>query len=387
MSRYELNKLSNILMKAAKAVYDNEEFPVGVLAVKAKKLAEAYPTDSTVVGCSNFLRRRADSKSAFISRAELKSVYNRLYSKNNKFAASFKKELGLTEVNPVKTMSRDLKEGESFVDEAYGKLANPLLSEQLESALLKDKSLKLYSAETARKAKAVCARELNNCGALPKQLSIVAGQPDVLICQAAYDTPKGKTHILIPVEIKNESALLPSMFLSIGGFVGLNENTVKDYLNASAGKNYKVDVQGLLQTISEAKNGKPKELSEVEQIVMKTASAKGTLASQGMNSIIMQEVDLDSPGIDTPTVEAPEEVKSITAMLSSDAGAAEMVFGKTLVEDGRNLIINAMRGAGYSSVQVAVSDNTKGSISYAVAVDGGFGFNVPVKIVNRQTVK
>src|SRR3972149_5847281 len=61
MSRYELNKISNVVMKAAKAVYDKEKFPIGVLAVRARKLAHIYPTDTTVVGCSNFLTKRAES--------------------------------------------------------------------------------------------------------------------------------------------------------------------------------------------------------------------------------------------------------------------------------------------------------------------------------------
>lgn len=380
MSRYELNKISNVVMKAAKAVYDNEKFPVGVLAVRARKLASAYPNDPTVVGCSNFLNKRAGSDAVWITRAELKNVYSRLYSNNNKFAAEFKTELGLVEHDPRKIMQRDPNEGENLVASAYKQLGDSLLSEQLESALDKNATFKLYSSDIAKEAQKTCARELNSFGAFPKRLAIVAGQSDVVICQATYETPKGHSSILIPVEIKEGVALMPTMFLSLGGFVNLNKNTLQDHLTATAGRSFQVDVQKLLEKISEAKNGKPRTLSDVESVVMKVASARQTSVAHTPDAIIMQEVDVASPNVVTPILEAPEEVKSMATMLTSNAGAAEFTFGKKAVKLGRGLIDNELRAAGYTNAQIAVADNTDSSISYAVAIDGKFGFTVPVKI-------
>jgi len=185
MSRYELNKISNVIMKAAKAVYDNEKFPVGVLAVRARKLAQAYPTDPTVVGCSNFLNKRAGSNAIFITRAELKNIYSRLYSNNNKFATEFKSELGLVEHDPRTLMKRDPNEGENLVESSYAKLGDSLLSEQIESALDNKTAFKLYSSETAKDAQKTCARELNGFGAFPKKLTVVAGQSDCAAPDAA----------------------------------------------------------------------------------------------------------------------------------------------------------------------------------------------------------
>lgn len=384
MSRYELNKISNLVMKAAKAVYDNEKFPVGVLAVRARKLAMVYPTDPTVVGCSNFLNKRASSDAVWITRAELKNVYSRLYSNNNKFAAEFKEELGLVEHDPRTLMHRDPGEGENLVASAYKELGDSLLSEQLESALDKNATFKLYSSDIAKQAKKTCARELNSFGAFPKKLSVVAGQPDIIICQATYETPKGQSSVLIPVEIKEGVALMPSMFLSVGGFVSLNKNTLQEHLVATAGRSFQVDVQKLLEKISEVKNGTPRTLSNVEQIVVKAASARQTPIAHTPNAVIMQEVDDAFPNVETPTLEAPEEVKSMAAMLTSNAGAAEFTFGKDTVKLGRGLIANELRSAGYSNAQIAVADNTDSTISYAVAVDGQFGFTVPVKIKNGK---
>ena len=243
MSRYELNKINNVVMKAAKALYDNEKFVVGVLATRATKLAETYPTDPTVVGCSNFLNKRAHSGDVWITRAEFKNVYNRLYSNNNKFASEFKDELGLVEHDPRKIMQRDQHEGENLVASAYEQLGDSLLSEQLEAALDKRTDFKLYSTETAKSAQKTCARELNSFGALPKKLSVVAGQSDIIICQATYETPKGHSSVLIPVEIKEGHALAPGMFLSLGGFVSLNKTTLQEHLRATAGKSFQIDVQ------------------------------------------------------------------------------------------------------------------------------------------------
>jgi len=380
MSRYELNNISNVVMKAAKAVYDNEKFLVGILAIRAGKLAQAYPTDPTIVGCSNFLRKRAASRADWITRAELKSVYNRLYSNNNKFAAEFKDELGLVESDPRTLMKRDPHEGENLVESAYNQFGDSLLSEQLEAALDKKTAFKLYSSATAKDAQKTCARELNSFGAFPKKLAVVAGQSDILICQATYETPKGQSSILIPVEIKEGMALMPTMFLTIGGFVNLNKSTLQEHLKATAGRNFKVNVQELLGRISEAKNGSPKTLSDIEQTVMKVASARQTPVAHTLNAVLMQEVDDASPNVVTPTLEAPEEVKTMAAMLTSSAGAAEFTFGKDAVKLGRGLIANELRAAGYNNIQIAVSDNTNEGISYAVAVDGKFGFTVPMKV-------
>ena len=384
MSRYELNNINNFVMKAAKALYDNEKFLVGVLAVRARKLAQAYPTDPTVVGCSNFLNKRANSNADWISRAELKNVYSRLYSNNNKFATEFKGELGLVEHDPRTLMQRDPNEGKNLVADAYKELSDGLLSEQIEAALDKKTEFKLYSSAMAKEVQKTCARELNGFGIFPKKLAVVAGQSDILICQATYETPKGQSSVLIPVEIKEGRALMPNMFLSVGGFISLNKETLQEHLRATAGRSFQVDVHKLLEKISEAKNGTPKVLNDVEQAVIKMASSRQTPVNQTLNAVIMQEVDAASPNVVTPILEAPEEVKTMAAMLTSNAGAAEFTFGKDAVTLGRGLISNELRAAGFVNAQVAVADNTNDTISYAVAVDGKFGFTVPVKVSGGQ---
>ena len=209
MNRHELNKVSGVVQAAVKAVHDNEKFLIGVLAAQANRVAAQHPHDQTVVGFSGFLTKRASTKnvSLFITRAELNDVYHKLYTPNNKLAQHFSHELGLVEETKTNIMRRDSNEGSTnLVDDAYNKIVDPLLSEQLESAFSRE-SHKPYSNAAAQDAQKACARELNSCGVLPKEVKVEAGQADILICRATYDTPCGQTSVLVPVEVRNEQAL------------------------------------------------------------------------------------------------------------------------------------------------------------------------------------
>lgn len=383
MSRHDFNRVTDIVIKTAKAVYDNEKFFVGQLAIRAEKIAQAFPHDNTSVGFANFLKKRSID-ATFISRAELKDVYNKLHSPNNKLGQYFKQELGLTEQPKTNLMIRDSHEGENLIDKAYAQCANPILSEQL-SAAFENKPHNVYSSDLARDAKKVCARELNACGLLPRHIDVVAGQKDLLICRATYDTPKGQCHVLIPVESQNDKALIPNFFLTTAGFVELNMKFIQEHLKTTAGKVYHVDVQQLLTTISAAKNNSNiKPLSDVEQIVMKTAAAKGVPSTHTFDGILYKEFNpIDPVAVDAKMPNLPEAEK-FAARLSSNVGVAEFVLGKAAVEMGRGLILQELHSAGHKNSQIAVSDVAKDVIMYSVSVDGGFGFTVPISVVNGK---
>jgi hypothetical protein len=261
MNQHDKNKLQSVVKEAAKAVFLNEKLPVGMLTVKAKQLANAYPHDTTCLGMYNFLSKSGDNSKLFISRNELRGVYNKLHSNNNKFGSYFKEELGLEDHSPVHLMNRDSKENEllselhNYIDNNFDQNVYSAFSNELESAFDKKVSNK-YTETTAKLAQKTCARELNSIGFLPKKISVVAGQSDVLICEAVYDTPKGVTAMLIPVEVSNEVAVPPAMFLNSNGFVDINQENVLNHIKATAGKSFTVDVQDLLTKISSVKNKK-----------------------------------------------------------------------------------------------------------------------------------
>lgn len=380
-----LHRLNEIINRTAKALYDNEKFATGVLAVRARKLAESNPYDQTAIGMSNFLSKRASSNASFISRSELKDVYNKLYTSGNKFALAFGDELGTTaELLTPKIMQRSASDGADFVQESYERLADPILSNALNSAFDKSIPFKPYSSETAKSAERSCFHELNRNGLPPKKIQVVAGQPDALICQASYETPKGESQVLVPVEIREKRALLPTVFLAKEGFLDINPKDLELHILATAGKSFQVDVERLLQVVSGVKNGSPEPMNDVERAVMKLAAAKETPANHTVNGILYQEIDKIASEVELPEFEQPEEVKDFAAKLTSQSGQAEFLFSKSCVDMGRQLISQALKQFGYGRAQIGISGTNEDTVFYAVAVDSKGGFKVPVKITNKK---
>lgn len=369
------NNMMQIVMKAAKGLYDNEKFLVSYLAARADTAAHEHPYDSTLVGLSNFLNRKASTPgSLLISRAELKDVYNKLYTNKTKAALYFSDELGLSKETAERPMLRNPKEGETLA----GMVGDSFLRDQL-SSVLSHETPTQYSVELAKEAKEVCARELARYGLPTKRIEIMAGNTEMLLCSAQCDTPKGSSHILVPIEAKQGRALLPSLFLTTEGFVSLNKEHLVDHLQKTAGKYYKIDAQKLLQDLTQKKEIKT--LSNVQQIVLKTAAEKGSHWSFDAgtpNSIYINEIDPKQH--DLETVSNRKDVELFQSKLSSDSGAAQFVHGRQAVDKGRQLVMAELAAAGHRQAQVSVAGVSEEGIKFAVSIGGRAGFHVPVKV-------
>ena len=370
-----IHDLTKIVGRAAKALYDNEKFPVGVLAVRAKKIAEAHPTDPTAVAMFNFLNKRASSQ-PFITRAELRDAYRRLYSQNNKFGSVFAEELGPSGLAQPHVMQHDPNEGKNLVEESYAKMADPVLANSLSSAFDKKASYTPYSAEVAVNAARTCLHELNRFVA-PRKVDVVAGKPDLLICKATYGTPKGDTVALVPVEAKEGKALIPTVFLSRVGFLDLSKEALQQHIVDTAGKHFKVDVQNILDVVSNVKNGAPEPLSEMEMIIAKARAAKGTPATHTMDGILYAQLETPVPNIE---IEKTAETEEFGKRLASSKGAAEFIFGKKVVYTGRAMLKQSLASFGYSNPNISVVDADNNGIYFAVSVDNKAAFKVPVKV-------
>ena len=375
-----LLEFKNVITGTAKAIIDSEKFPTEVLAVRARRAAEANPYDNTLVGMSNFLAKRA-SKSPLISRSELKAAYQTLYTTNNKFAEIFAEELGKTEEEaPKRTLfTRDPQEGTDLVQTAYQKLADPVLTNVLTSVFNKQAEYKPYSAAMGTAAARTCLHELNRFVA-PRKVDVVAGREDAIICQATYQTPKGESVVLIPVEIAQNKALLPSVFLSQAGFVDLSKKALEEHLQATAGQAYRVDAQKLLEVVNFAKHGAPKTVSPLEVIIAKAKAAKGTPASHTAEGILYQTVEASEPNV---KIEKTAESLEFGKKLSSPKGAAEFIFGSPIVEASRKLISSTLKTLGFKQANIVVADADQGNIYFAVSVDNK-AFKVPTKVANGQ---
>lgn len=379
------SRLQTQLLRAAQVVADSEKFLVGVLAVRAEKFAQAQPYDPCAVGMANFLKKKAAGPNALISRSELKQVYGKLYAQNSLFAEEFAEELGVTaEFLAPKKSNRSPLEGTNLLSEALDKSADPILKAGLDSAFDSSLPYKTYSAATAISAEKSCFHELNRQGLPPREINVVAGQVDLLLCRANYETPKGLASVLIPVEIRESKALLPTIFLTAEGCLDLNAVDLEAHLVSSAGKTYQVDTQKVLKVLSSAKNP-VQPLSDLQKMVMRVNAKKEVPATQFENSIF-QEIDKKAEYFKLPEQELPTELKSISDSLVSQAGQAEFLFSKKSVETGTQLVRQILSDLGHKSVQIRVASVRAEGPVYAASLDSRTALKIPVKMSKSSVI-
>ncbi len=339
-----LNDIYKIANSVAKAIENNEKFAVPVLAAKLSRIASENPEDITLTSLASVVSRMAGSNKLFITRSELKDLYKRFYSVNTKFAEFFDEELG-SKVQ-LKTPTIYNREGESSSEEsivrnAYEKIVGDTsLIRGLNSALNGDE-YRPYSKTAEKMATNMCTRSLQMLGLNPSSVSIHNGNEEMLMCSASFDTPKGKSNVFIPVEISNNIALIPSVFIGNDGVANLKKAELTDYLVKYAGQ----------------KNT--------------ACYAKKSVAVE-TNSNVGLEIEL-------PQVE-DKEITSFAEQFNSSVGVAKFQFGTESVNMGRNVVARAVHNFGFKGPQVNVASNTSDSVIYAVSVNGGLmGFNVPIK--------
>jgi len=363
--------IKNLVSDLRNKLAEGDKLFTGQLATRLIKAADKHPEDVPVRMMASFLSDRARKGGYLISRAELRDVYNKMYSPNSVCGEYLARELNRT--TQEKPERKPLNP--EPMQNVHNNHSDHVLVSALESAFDKNVAYKPYAPEVAKVAKDNCQRVLPG----NPTVKVVGGNEDAILCEAIYETPKGRSHVLIPVEISVNKAFLPSVFVTQAGFVNLTEERLADYVVKTAGQKLRVDVQQVFKAIELAKHGAPEPVSEVERIVAMAHLRCGTPASHDPNAILSQVEPEDAPGCEIKTASSPE-TQSFAKALNSPAGTAEFIFGRTTAEAGRILISQALHGFGYSTFQVKVSSVDDNHIIYAVAVKDGSGFKVPVKI-------
>src|SRR5271165_4875834 len=157
MSLDKINELVNSIAKLVEShEKSNEKVAIPVLSVKLHKLAETHPYDQTVVAMASILGKMADNNKVFISRTELQGLYNKLYTRNSKFAEYFATELGVVEKAPV-----TLEKTQAPIGATHQNFADPILANALSAAWDGSVPLKAFSADSAAKAKHAVASNLD----------------------------------------------------------------------------------------------------------------------------------------------------------------------------------------------------------------------------------
>lgn len=377
--------LTRTVNRAVEALHQGEKFPVPVLAVRAEKAAQANPHDVGIVTASNVLKKMASDNKTFISRKELNDIYERLNAPNSKLADLFAEELDRKPLQGPTFMRRSDFE-DSPVTTDYTKVGDSLLINALSTIFDEAPEAKLYSNKDAIKAKQACAAQLLAAGFEPKSVDVFTGQSDFIVCQASYETPKGKSNVLVPVELKEGRALLPTLFLTRFGFVEIAPEALKDHIVSTAGKNFKVDGEKLLNVLASAKYGVLEPVNDVELALMRVNASKETPMEHSINGVLYQQIEDANPNIELPKVALEPEHEAFAKRLVSPAGLAKHMFGDRLVTAGANMLTRKMYEFGFGHTQIAVAGVEDDTIIYSVAVDRAAGFKVPVKVRDNRVL-
>ena len=376
-------KIHQLVGSLAKTVEDSQKIATPFLAAKLAKCMEFYPEDQTIGAMARVIDKMADNNTIFIRKAELKSLYNKLYSRNTKFAELFSEELGIENQNDkLEVNAGALKEGPAIDPYEY---ADPILANALDSVFDKTATLKMYSKGLADKAEFAVASTLDAWNLKPTSLAVNDGNEKFLVIKADYDTPKGITSFYVPVEIANNKVAEASIFMGNSGPQELNNTNIKYYLKSFAGSKLQVSAPIILSALDSATSNH-REISSAEIALTKLNASRQTKSYSFHNQVIGLKVAEGAP----KDIELPksDEFKSFEEQSLSPSGQAYFQFGKDKVTLARELITRELSGFGYKNHQIVVTATDDNTIFYGVSLDAGrVAFTVPVKLASGKLQK
>ena len=377
-----LIKLANEL---AKFVDDNEKISLPFFTVKLTKAQRDFPEDHTIGMISLVANRMANNDKLFISRAEIKDLYEKFYSRSTKFASVFVDELGVVEVlEPIHNITKENTVND-FMQESIDKIVDPVLASSLDQAFGGNK-VKSYNAALAKQAISICNNTLLSIGFHTKS-EVICGNNDILVCAVAFETPRGTTSILVPVEIVNDSICYPSIFVANAGTENINKQSIYNYLTTQAGNKLMVRASEVLDAAMMA-TGSNKEISNVDLALTKLNSTKENKEYYLGNQIIGIKVASENPNlmINLPKIEDPK-FETIAKTFDTELGFASFKFGTKLITQGNLLIIKQLQACNITNYNIAVLASNDDIITYSISINGGsVAFKVPVKIENNMAI-
>ncbi len=370
-------KLANSLAKFAE---DSEKISLPVFTIKLARAQEQYPGDYTIGMLSRIVGKMADSNKLFISRAEVKDLYEKFYSRNNKFASLFGDELGKVETQEAEPVRVSEDTSGDIMQIAFDNAVDPVLAGALSSAFGGSNEVD-YSKTAVKQAMSVCINRFKDLG-FRVQSEVLCGKDNILICAVSFETPRGTTSILVPVETEaNRIVYTPSMFVGNAGVEELNQDTVYNYLTSQAGNSLQVHAEEVLKASLVAK-GNDHEISNVDLAVTKLNAQNESKTEYLGQQILGQKVESVNPNLilNTPKFEDPA-FEALAKTFDSELGLANFKFGKKLIAQGHSLIEQQLNSCGASTHNIAVLSSNDESITYSVALNGGsVAFKVPLKV-------
>lgn len=372
--------MNNDILKAAQMLVDSEKIAIAGLTVKLRKITEMHPYDQTLVSMHNIVSKFDDNNRTFISRGELKNLYNKLWSRGTKFADFFKEEMG--EVNNL-IGPKYAEKQEKPIDNKKKTYADPILTNALENAFDKRIPLKLYSQELGKQALLSVGSNLDAWNLRASKLEVDSGNEQFLLIKAHYDTPKGITSIFIPIEIMANKISQPSFFIGNTGSKELNNTNIKTYLTQNAGVKLNVNSSDIMTLLNNVANSKTKKISSVELAVIRVNASKQVESPFFSDTVIGQTMH-ETPKNVRVSLPQSGNFNSFAEKFASPLGFANLKFGVDKVNLGRDTIVQALANLNIKNTQIVVADADEKTIVYAVNLSGNQAFHVPIKFANNR---
>lgn len=384
MSREKLQQLVGSL---AKSIENGERVATPLLAAKLAKAVVAYPGDQTLGAMSRVIGKMADNNTLFITKADLKGLYTKLYSRNTKFAELFQDELGVIEnLKGATTFPRD----DSSKINPYN-VGDQVLANALQSVFDKHTPVKMYSQALAEQAKVSVGSTLDAWSLRPTHLTIDDGNEQFIVIKADYETPKGLTSFYVPVEINKGKIVEASVFMGNSGPQELNNTSVKSYLTTFTGNKLNLNGTSILQVLTKAAT-EHREVSDAEIALTKLNASRQGKSEFFQNQIVGQKIaEASKKEVQLPK---SDEFKSFEEQFTSSRGLAEFHLGASIVNAACEHVAREIIGFGFKNPQVVVqgfdkhSKTNDSTIYLNIALnDGRIGFAVPVRVANGKIVK
>lgn len=381
MSFTNITKLAS---SVAEYLDDTEKLALPMLATKVRRAMQDFPDDPTIRQIAGVLTQMSN-RQAFITRAELKKMYQGFYSRNTRFSELFAEEIGYKDMRKGATYANDVtgykRETDGGLQADYAKLVDPIMANALEAAFDPTVSIKAFSPKAGMEAVRRVSAAFGNEG-LDCRAEVATGNENVIIVYASFETPKGWTGVYVPVEVMNGTVLDANCFVSNRGSEDLQSGSIKSYLNLYAGNQIKVRAADVLAVVDRVRRGSTG-VSDIELAItrMKTAATQEDRSETGYfaNGITGIKVEAAAkPDVQLPQIQ-DERLMTLSEKFDTPAGRAGFQFTERKVIAGRKSVEDELIDCGYRNFQVAVADCTANTVTYAVKL-GKTAFHAPVKM-------
>lgn len=351
-------KLAKNLEMFEKSMEGTEKLSVDFLLHRMEKVSSAYPEDKTIGVIKSLLATRLESGKGFITRAEFSDLYKRHYTYLSRFSEFFHNELGMKK---IAEKEQPKHQGELNLSD----YRSTLLDKVLGSAFKDNKT----DVSVLNKGAGLIRSKLALMGLVPTEVNVIDHNSDAMVVYATFETPKGKTGIMVPVT----SDMGHSVFITNAGVKELTKANVISSIKECAGEKNKISSASILATLS----GSIKK----EANVVELAASKIKLGAADCGGIIGQEVEKIERD---PEIKLPKfaEANMYAEKFSDNKLNAVAIYGQEGLEKAARNVSNKLLESGIVCSTIKLSKCTNTGLMFNVVSENS-AFTVPVKFAGK----